>query len=74
MWGCSLLFHNTCLPPKHSWRAFCLLVAHGYHQAWWQGIRERSHRAPHHPLCGMGLGDLIYIEQAAFSCPRVEDI
>lgn len=31
------------LPPKHSWRALCLLEARGYHQAWWQGTRDPSH-------------------------------
>lgn len=59
-------------PPKHSWRASCLLEAYSHHQAWWQGSRAPSHRASHYPLHGIGLGD--------FSCSceeqavRVEDI
>lgn len=36
----------------------------------WQGTRDPSYRTPLHPLHGRGLGDLNYIEQAAFSCPQ----
>ena len=71
------LFHNTCqLPSQTLLEVSCLLEAHDHHQAWWQGSRPPSHRAPHHPLRGMGLGDLSCSceERAALSCPRVEDV
>lgn len=65
---------TTCpsSPPKHSWRAPCLLEAHSHHEAWWQGCKVPSHRASHHPLHGMGLGDFSCSceEQAALSCPE----
>lgn len=53
-------FTPISLPPKHSWRALCVLEVHVYHQASWQGARDPSHRAPHHPLHGMGLEDLLH--------------
>lgn len=67
-WGCSL-------PVSQHLLTFLQTQLGGFFDGSpWQSTRDPSYRALHHPLHGRGLGDLSFVEQAAFSCPRVEDI